>query len=251
MTKRTLEDTVKNDTISSKMTTQRKKRLPCPYTTTYDTPEQLSPFMVYNVEDALKRISNKSEIVLLPLAFEQQSKNDLIDMFKEATVKDAPLMFKWYNDNVKDEFKVPNLAPDTLLRPHLHSKELKPYLAKGRNTHPGKDTKFSVFNLAGGMVNHYNSYLSELLTTNSTVNELFNQLTGTKKWQIHPQRLRLQAFLSLRTTSRLCTGKPREHQPVSFLEFPRKGVSSFGKALQTWTTLTSRPTSIQRETGSS
>lgn len=200
----------KND-VSPKKKIQKKK-LSCPPTVTYQTPEELCPFVAANVEDALKRFSEGQEILLLPL-FKDNDIDELKDNLKEAAFKDAPLFFNSYNNACKEEYKVEEIDFDTILRPHLHTKELKPYLAKG--LHRGKENKFSVFNLAGGMVNHYNSYLSEVFTTNPTVVELFNKVTGTKKWQIHPQRLRMNAL-------------PTANDKINALHWETKGSSMPG-----------------------
>ena len=179
---------------------KRKVRLQCPPTTTYKTKEDLQQFIVEDVQEAMKKISHQ-EIILVP--FGVSTKLEI-----EAIKEDAKIMFKWYNDSTKKESNVPQPTVEMLLEPKKHRKQWEPFVGKTR--HEGKTKRFSVPNMQGGMVNLYNSHISQVLINNPVVSELFNVITGTSKWQVHPNRMRL-----------VCVPKTRDN--INQLHWETKG----------------------------
>ena len=167
----------------------RKKRLPCPTTTEID-PRSIT---ASDFKKAITMFEAGAEVVLLPLSTNlPEMKTHVLNAMK----KDLPSVFSWYNDCVKPKFKVPDPTVDMMMVPGCHTNKWQPYFAKGKVLQPGGDTKFSVPGIAGGMVNLYNSHLSNYFLGNGVINELFTKLTGTKEWQVHSNRMRLVTGLT-------------------------------------------------------
>lgn len=149
-------------------------------TTIYETPEDLAPFIVPTVDEAIRRLSiGEAEVVLF-------AKSDaLMRATEEALVKDAAVFFDNYNYYVKREFQVANPEPEWILDPEAHAGEWRRYLGKTR------DQRFAVFGLADGMVNHYASYTEDAVLLDPDMDRLFTAVTGTAQWKAHQNRFRV------------------------------------------------------------
>ena len=151
----------------------------------YDTDEKYQKFIKPSFKEAIKFLrEGKSEVVLIPI--DDTTQEDIITSIE----KDLPYMFKWYNDAVEEKYQVPPPTLKMMLEPHKTYDKWAPYI--GKTTFPRRTDKFSVMGLGGtGMLNYYNGHVQNAMLKSKLIDDIFTESTGTKKWQAHTNRMRL------------------------------------------------------------
>ena len=139
--------------------------------------ENWRDYVIENPQDAIQAIRDgRQEVVLIP-------KTQATLARVNATIElDLPYMFKWYNNAVTPQYHVRDPTLAEILRPHQHLAELKQtFLGRNRGV-PG---------LTKGMVNYYASHTHDLHLMDANLDQVITYMTGTEKWQVHPNRWRL------------------------------------------------------------
>ena len=144
--------------------------------------EDMKQLVYDHVEDAVRDLKDcKREVVLVRLDKETNKG------FTKAIEQDLPYFFSNYNYFLKEEYQFPTPTPDMVVNIHKTNN-----LAKWKKDYLGGDEgKISAPNLTGGMVNMYNGYIHRHLVQSPEIAKACEEITGTKKWKILFDRLRL------------------------------------------------------------
>ena len=144
--------------------------------------------------EAIRTLRAGADAVVLRLAVDHTA-------LDEALEYDRHQLFAEYNRQVKPEFQVPSPTLAMLYDPnHV---DWAPYI--GKKPFPGRDHTFSVYNLRGGMVNHYQGALHKLFGLMPAVQEVFSAIAGTADWRLHPNRMRLNLLASNTPSPKITT----------------------------------------------